>query len=593
MRRCNHPWSLWPLEIPIWRYPLFKIPNNKKPYLAGLFLSILVLAVYGQTANHAFLNFDDQQYVYENLQVARGLTWEGIRWSFTNFYAGNWHPLTWVSHMTDVELFGLNPGYHHLVNVLFHLVNSLLLFFLLDRMTGALWQSAFVASIFAVHPLHVESIAWVSERKDVLGTLFWLLTMWAYFEYVRNPRLRRYLTVVLFLVLGLLSKPMLVTLPFVLLLLDWWPLARYREADSPSSFSLSEFSRMVREKIPLLGLSVISCIVTYLAQARGGSVSPLEQIPIGLRVANAFVAYVVYLAKTVWPARLAVFYPHPVLVQAGIPVWQIVGSVLLLGAVSFLALREVNRRSFLSVGWFWYLGTLVPVIGLIQVGEQGYADRYTYIPSIGIFVAIAWGANESVRGWRFRKLALGTLGGAVVLALSLASWIQTGYWQDNLTLHDHTLRVTEKNWKAWNGRGNAYIDLGRHQQAVADFQEALRIKPDYAEAWNNLGTVTGLLGQDQQAMVYFQTALRIRPDFVDALFNLGTAYGRLGSHRQAVLCFREALRFRKDYVPAWVNLSIAYLSSGEREQAIEIYRQLRRIDPLSAEELSQRIETTR
>lgn len=569
------------------------IPNHTKPYLAVLLLSVLVLAVYGQTGNHAFINFDDQQYVYENLHVARGLNWEGIRWSFTDFYAGNWHPLTWLSHMTDVGLFGLDAGYHHLVSVLLHLVNVVLLFFLLFGMTGSPWRSAFVAAIFAVHPLHVESVAWISERKEVLGALFWLLTMRAYVGYVRKPRLGGCLSVVLFFAMGLLCKPMLVTLPFVLLLLDWWPLERYKEADSHLSFSFSKAYPLVREKIPLLVLSAISCVVTYLAQARGGTVSPLEHIPFGLRLSNALVSYAVYLVKTILPLGLAVFYPHPALIHAAIPLWKVAGSALLLGGISYLALRERERRPYLAVGWLWYLGTLVPVIGLVQVGEQAFADRYTYIPMIGILVAIAWGAREILPGWRFQKVALGFLGGAAVTVLSVAGWNQAGYWKDNLTLHSHTLRVTEKNWKAWNGLGYAYLDIGRYQQAMADFREALRIKPDYPEAWNNLGTVHGLLGQDEQGISYFLAALRLRPDFVDAWYNLGTAYGHLGRHLEASNCFRVALRFREDYVPAWVNLTIAYLSLGERGKAIETYQRLRRLDPAGAEELLRQVPAAR
>lgn len=570
-----------------------KIPDKTIPYLAAFLLSFLVLAVYGQVVNHAFINFDDQQYVYENRHVLKGLSREGILWSLTSFHLSNWHPLTWVSHMADVEFFGLKAGSHHLVNVLFHLVNSLFLFSLLRRMTGALWRSAFVAALFAVHPLHVESVAWVSERKDVLSTLFFFLAIGAYLRYVRTPNFGRYVLVAACFALGLLCKPMLVTLPFVLLLLDWWPLERFKGEGSSGSISPTNRSRLVLEKVPLLALSVISCLVTYTAQASGGSVSSLERIPPGLRFSNAFVSYVVYLVKTIWPARLAVFYPHPAIFHAGVPVWQLSGSVLLLAAVSCLTLWERNRRPFLTVGWLWYLGTLIPVIGLVQVGEQGFADRYTYIPSIGIYVAIAWGMYDSLRNWRFQRHALWALGVTAVLALSVASWNQTRHWRNSLSLHTHTLRVTNNNWKAWNGLGNAYLDTGQYQKAIDDFGEALRIKPDYPEAWNNLGTVNGLLGKDQQAITYFRIALRVKPDFVDALYNLGTAYGRMGQHRQAAVYFREAIRFRPDYVPAWVNLSIAHLLQGERGMAIELCERLRYIDPASAEELYRQIEVTK
>jgi tetratricopeptide (TPR) repeat protein len=546
-------------------------------------LLVLVLAVYWQVGGHSFVNYDDSEYVYENPQVQRGLSKEGVSWAFTTFHAANWHPLTWISHMTDVQLFGLDAGWHHRVNVLFHLANTALLFLVLWRMTGGLWQSAFVAALFAVHPLHVESVAWIAERKDVLSTLFWLLTMGAYLGYVRRPSIWRYLPVVAFLALGLMCKPMLVTLPFVLLLLDWWPLGRMSPEGSPDTpswrFSIPMFSRRLREKVPLLGLSAMSCIVTYMAQARGNAVTSLENVPLGYRMSNALLSYATYLVKTVWPASLAVFYPHPVSIHAVLPAWEIAGAVLLLCGLSFLVLRESPRRPYLAVGWLWYLGTMVPVIGWVQVGAAALADRYTYVPLIGVFLAAGWGIPELLGGFRFRRLALWASGCTVVVAFSAAAWVQVGYWRDSVSLYSRALAVTEKNWMALTGLGSAYDELGKPREAIEYYREALRVKPEYAHAWYNLGVSTGKLGRQQEAIAYYREALRIQPEYVAALHNQGLAYARLGQLRDAVDSFREALRIQPEYVGALYNLGLAYARLGELREAIVSFQDALRIQP--------------
>jgi len=546
-------------------------------------LALLVLSIYGQVGGYSFVGFDDSLYVYKNVVVQEGLTKGGVKWAFTTFHASNWHPLTWLSHMADVELFGIDIGWHHRVNVLFHLLNTVMLFLVLSQMTGGVWQSAFVAALFAVHPLHVESVAWIAERKDVLSTLFWILTMGAYLRYVRRPCIGRYFPVMILFTMGLMCKPMLVTLPFVLLFLDWWPLGRVTSADSsdfPSPWgSKSKIFRLVLEKVPLLGLSAISSIITFLAQSSGEAVEPLDSLPLQWRIPNALVSYVTYLWKMIWPSSLAVFYPHPASTQGGIPLWAIAGGILLLGGFSFIVLWQRRQRPYLAMGWFWYLGTLVPVIGLVQVGNQAMADRYTYVPLIGLFIAIAWGIPNLFPRGRIRRLILGVLGGSVVVALSVVAWNQTGYWRDSVTLFSRAVTVTENNWLAWNNLGAAYDKLGQPRQAILYYREALRIKPNFVMAWNNLGLAYHALGQDQQALVCYQEALKFKPDYVDVWNNLGVTYNYLGQSQQAINYYREALRIKPDYAEAWNNLGAAYDKLGQPQQAMIHYREALRIKP--------------
>ncbi len=543
--------------------PMRRITRVPPQHLIAVALAVLVLGVYWQVGGHAFVVMDDGEYVFQNPVVARGLTLDGISWALTTFHFSNWHPLTWLSHMTDVSLFGLDAGWHHRVNLLFHLLNTELLFLVLWRMTGGMWQSAFVAALFGVHPLHVESVAWVSERKDVLSTLFWILTMGAYLRYVRRPGAGRYVPVAASLALGLMCKPMLVTLPFVLLLLDWWPLGRLAPADAPHvppwRVSVPVLARLAREKIPLFVLSAAACAATYLAQQKGGAVTSVELYPPGLRLANATVSYVTYLRKLVWPSSLSVFYPHP----AALPPWEVWGSAALLLAVTAAAAWQRRRRPYLAVGWLWYAGTLVPVIGLVQVGAQASADRYTYVPLIGIFLAVAWGVPPALSGLRLRRVLSGALAAVSLTALSTAAWVQAGHWRDSVTLFSRAEAVTEGNWLALNNLGAAYQMLGQHHRAVACSKEAVRIKPDYALAWTTLGLAYENLGQLPEAVASSREAVRIKPDFALAWNNLGVAYAKLGELRQAVACFQEAVRIKPDFTLARNNLGLACARLGE------------------------------
>lgn len=546
-----------------------------RPYLIVVFLALLILSIYRSAGTHGFINFDDDIYVFRNQQVLNGLTREGFRWAFTSFHASNWHPLTWLSHMLDVELFGLSAGWHHRMNVFYHLMNSELLFLVLWRITGRIWQSAFVAALFSVHPLNVESVGWVAERKNVLSTMFWILTMAAYMHYVRKPSVKRYLFVIIFYALGLMCKPMLVTLPFVLLLLDYWPLQRFGQ-DSISSKMLS---KSIREKIPLLALSVASCAVTYLSQARGISVYPIGDFPLYLRISNVFVSYAVYIWKMVWPASLAVIYPHPGTVHAGIPAWKILLSVLLIVGFSILVILKARHSPYLAIGWLWYVGTLVPVIGIVQVGAQAYADRYAYLPLVGIFTMVVWGFPLLVDRWRWKGFAISVAGCAIIMALSIASANQLSYWRNNLTLFSRALMVTENNWIAWHNLGTEYRTLGKPQLAISYYREALRIKPDYAMAWYNLGVTHDDLGQIDQAIAHYEQAVKIWPAYSQAWLNLGVAYTELGRSQEAVKSYREALRSKPDFAEAWYNLGLALFNLGQFEHAAACYREAVRIHP--------------
>lgn len=532
------------------------LPFLRRPgFWIGLMLLAGTLGLYSPVRHHEFLNFDDDRYVTRNLFVRDGFSAAGVRIACLAVYASNWHPLTWFSHMLDCELFGLKAGGHHLTNLLFHTLNALLLYGLLNWMTRAPWRSGFVAALFAWHPLHIESVAWIAERKDVLSTFFGLLCLGSYARYVEFLRAggarRRwwYCAAWLLLLLGLLSKPMLVTLPAVMMLLDIWPLKRTdlglpTAAETGATWRdwLWGFGRSAREKIPFFLLSAGSSVVTFVAQHASGSVATVEHIPVAARLANALIAYATYLAQTVWPSHLAVFYPHPV----SWPAVSVLISAALLVLLSLLALREFRRRPFLLVGWLWYLGTLLPVIGLIQVGEQAMADRYTYLPLVGIFIGFAWGMAGMVRDhfWR-RSVGLGL----VALAL-LGCWVQTAkqlrHWRNSRSLFGHALAVTRNNSIAHNNYGIALFEAGETEAAAQHFTEALRIKPASLEALKNLGNLRLKTGRLTDAIQCYQSALRLDPADPDMEFNLANAFALQGEPNAAETHYATALRLRPD-----------------------------------------------
>jgi len=506
--------------------------------LLCLLLAGATLLPYIQVKDHDFITFDDDMYVTENPMVRAGLTWPGVKWAFTAEYSSNWHPLTWLSHMLDCQMYGMWPGGPHLTNLFFHLANTILLFLFFARVTGALWPSAMVAALFALHPLHVESVAWVSERKDVLSTFLWLVTMWAYWAYAAAPSRKRYLAVAVSFGLGLMAKPMLVTLPLVLLLLDYWPLSRVAGLAPPrgaipgspplTGLPQKSYWHLIREKIPLCALAALSCLITVLAQRGGGSVMPLSIRPLDARIANALVAYLKYVVKALWPYPMAFFYP-----LAPIPWWQAVWAGLALALLSVFLLYEARRHPYLGVGWLWFLITLVPVIGLIQVGGQAMADRYTYVPYIGLFIIAAWGIAEVTDGWRRRKTILSLSAAAVLLACLASTWMQAGYWRSSESLYYEALRATGENYMAYHHLGMAYTDQGRLDLAIAAYKKSIAVDPSYPHAYNNLGVVYAKQGKFDEAVAEFQQAIRLSPTTVSFYRNLALAYSQEGKQAEA------------------------------------------------------------
>jgi tetratricopeptide (TPR) repeat protein len=528
-------------------------PEQLVEWSIGAALVVATLLVYCPCFDHPFVNFDDVGYVAENWHVRDGLSAGGVDWAFTTFDKANWHPLTWLSLQLDSTLYGgPKAGGFHLTNVLLHAANVLLLFLVLGRMTGAVGRSAVVAGLFALHPLHVESVAWVAERKDVLSTLFWILTLAAYLHYVRRPGVLRYLLVVLAFALGLLAKPMLVTLPCVLLLLDWWPLGRLtgpvpaaQTAGASPAARPTTVRRLLLEKLPLFALALASCAVTLLAQSRGEAVKSFEAFPPGARAANALLAYVGYLGKTFWPARLAVFYPHP---GASVSVAAALGAGVLLVIITALVLGPGRRRPYLAVGWLWYVGTLVPVIGLVQVGIQGMADRYTYVPLIGVFLMLTWGAADLAAACRLPRLALAGAAAVALSACAVLSWVQVGYWSSPQSLWEHALEVTEPNVVALSNLAECYRDQGRFEAARRAYERAVAVDPGQPHPHRYLGDALAKLGRWEEAADEYRTAVRLDPDLFVAHYNLGMVLAGLGQWEEAVREYREALRL--GFVPA-------------------------------------------
>jgi Flp pilus assembly protein TadD len=524
-----------------------------------------------QVSSFKFVNFDDPDYVYKNQNIQGGITLKAIQWAFTTGHASNWHPLTWISHMLDWQMFSSKAGGHHFTNLVFHVANTLLLFLVLKQMTSASWPSAFVAALFALHPLHVESVAWISERKDVLSTFFWMLTMWAYIRFVKCPKITRYSLIIIFFTLGLMSKSMLVTLPFVLLLLDYWPLERFGLKYS--------IPRLVAEKIPLFVMTLASCIVTFIAQKKSGAMEMGEKYSFLIRIANASISYLQYIIKMIWPAHLAMFYPHPGR-NVSIP-YAVISAVLLLAATIFM-LRFAKNHRYLVTGWFWYLGTLIPVIGFVQVGVQTMADRYTYITLTGLFIIIAWGIPELLEKWLHRKFLLWASSLIVLSILVVCTYLQVGYWKDTVTLCQHTIDVTKNNQVAHFSMAQGILEQGRIEDAIWHYSEAVRIKPDYIEALNNLGISLRMAGRVDEAIRYYKKALEINPRHIGANFNLGVALAAKGRFTEAISFYNKALQISPDHIEIRTSIGIALAESGKLAEAEKEYEDVLRIQPKNA-----------
>jgi tetratricopeptide (TPR) repeat protein len=578
------------------------ITPPKQILIVYIVLILAILAVYWQVNKYDFVNLDDVRYVTENSHIQSGITPDGILWAFSTTHAEFWHPLTWLSLMFDYQLYGLNAGGYHLTNLILHILSTLLLFWLFCRMTGAVWKSAFVAALFALHPMHVESVAWISERKDVLSAFFWMLTLCLYVYYTEKPFIRRYLLVVFSFVCALMSKPIVVTLPVIMILLDYWPLKRFESKKN------NLILWQLKEKIPFFVLSAIFSIITLLAQYNP-SIERLA-FPLTSRIANAPVSFVTYLGKTFWPHDLAVFYPF----SDQLPIWQVLGATLLIIVISSAVIVMVKRLPYLFVGWIWYAITISPVIGIIQVGDFAMADRYHYLPSIGIAVMLAWGIPSLIQSEDIRKKILFPAAIAFLTVMSILTWQQCRYWENTIELFKHTLQVTKDNDLAHNNiayalaekgkikeaidhyskaislkpydvniysnRGNAYVKLGQHQQAVEDYNEAIRLKPDYAPAYINRGNAYTELGQYQMAIEDFNKALHLKPDYADTIYNnIGDVYNKLGQYQFAINNFSKAIHLNHVYIKAYNNRATTYGKLGQYQRAIEDYNEVIRLKP--------------
>lgn len=542
----------------------------------ALALIVVTVAAYAPVRNFDFVSFDDAVYVTNNPQVRAGLTWAGVWWAFSTTYAVNWHPLTWISHMLDVEFFGLNAGLHHVTSLVLHVVNTLLVWLVLRRLTGSMFRSALVAALFAVHPLHVESVAWVAERKDVLSMCFALLTCWAYAGYVQRPGWWRYVSALVWFALGLMSKPMLVTVPFLLVLLDVWPLRRIAGSGEHGGAQPSmTWWPILREKIPFVILAVMSSAVTLAAQQRGGAVATLAAMPLGARVANALVAYVAYVWQTIWPTNLAALYPYPTsppFAAAGAAFVALVGATIVI-------LRGWRRWPYLAVGWLWFLGTLVPVIGVIQVGVQARADRYTYLPLIGLFIAGVWGLADVANRWALSRRAVAAAAVTLVIVCAATTRVQAGYWRDGITLWQRAIAVTTANSRAHTNLGSSLVAAGRNDDAVVEYREAIAIEPSLPQAHNNLGLALVTLGQGDAAIEQYREAVRLMPDYVEAHDNLANALMDRHQVDEAIAQYREAIRRRPGDAQTHNNLGTAFAEQGRMADATKEFLEAVRLEP--------------
>ena len=542
-------------------------------WLMAVLLVLVTIALYWPVMRCGFINYDDPEFVYDNPHVRGGLNWEGVKWAFSNTEQGAyWAPLMWMSHELDCQFFGLNAWGHHLINVLLHAANTALVFLVFQRMTGATWRSLILAALFGWHPLRVESVAWVTERKDVLSTLFWTLTLLAYAKYVGASQVRDskskvwFGTALAMFVFGLMSKAMLVTMPCVLLLLDYWPLERFKPGRA---------RQLVMEKIPFFALAAVMSVVTFVVQKHGGAVSTVKYLPLGARSGNALISCCRYLEKMFWPTGLAVFYPHP----GYWPLKQVLLAGVFLCGISMLLFVKRGRYPYLLMGWLWFVGTLVPVIGLVQVGGQAMADRFTYVPSLGVLILTIWGAYELTGRWRYHKIALSVAGSAaIVLCLALTRQ-QIGYWKDSETLFRHTIEVTQKNYMAYRTLGDVLLQNGQTDEAISQFKTAIRLKPDFADAHYDLGVALVKKGQSDEAISQFQEAIRLQPEHAEAHNNLGNSLFSKGQTNEAMSQYQEAIRLQPDDAEAHYDLGNALFNQGQTDEAITQFKTAIRLKP--------------
>jgi tetratricopeptide (TPR) repeat protein len=567
------------------------------PILLAIGLTVVTCLTYWRVLFNQFIGYDDGIYLYENPFIRYGITHNSLKWAFTTNYVSNWHPITWLSHLIDVSLFGMNPTGHHAVNLLIHILNTLILFFLLKKMTGSMWKSAFVAALFSLHPLHVQSVAWAAERKDLLSTFFGLLAIFAYVRYVERPGIGRYIPVAALFALGLMSKAMIVTLPILLLVLDYWPLGRVvsrqsavvsaeRSTGGASALTTNHYrlSTLIIEKIPLFVLSGLSGVMAYWAEKTGGAVSKIQLFSVSMRIDDLIVGYAGYLVKMVWPQKLAICYPPP---GDTIPVWCIIASALALTAISALAVILRRKAPYFLAGWLWYVLALTPVIAQImkEVGDQSISDRFTYVPLIGIFIIITWGISDWLGFMRApqKTTLLAIVGGAVILALAVCSYTEVGYWKDSRTLYRRALAINPKDPAIDFNMGMEYITKDRDfTNAVRFFREALKANPSFSLAFNGLGLALAKNGHPDEAIEQLRTAIRLKSEYPEAHNNLGTALMMKRQYADAIAEYKTAIRQNPHYLLSYVNLGNAYVLLGKWKEAIEAKRKLAEFEPDSA-----------
>jgi tetratricopeptide (TPR) repeat protein len=555
--------------------------NKKYKYFIVIFLIVSSFMAYSRILGNEFVNYDDTGYITDNNHIKSGINPESIKWAFTAVVLANWHPLTLLSHTLDWSLFGANPSGHHLVSLLLHIVAVIFLFLFLNKTTKNLWPSAFVAAFFALHPLRVESVVWAAERKDVLSMFFGLASIYAYACYAESSKISWYFFCLILFSLSLMSKPMLVTLPFVLLLLDYWPLGRWRNDMLVPVKSRSHLiGRLLWEKAPFISLTIVSIIMTIWAQNKGGAVMTMKQVPFFVRVLNAVISYVSYLGKTFSPVDLAVFYPY----KYPFPLWQILASCFILIGITVVVIYAIKKLPFLFVGWFWYLGTLIPVIGLVQVGSQAMADRYTYLPSIGIAIILVWSIPLLFPREDMRKKILFPAGIAYLSILAVLTWQQCGYWENSIKLFNHALHITKDNDLVHTNLGVALMAEGKIEEAIDHYNKAIHITPDYVEAYNNRGSAYSELGQYQRAIEDYNRALRLKSDYADTIYyNRGNAYNKLGQYQMAIQDFSNVIRLNPTYFNAYNNRGFAYVNLGQYQMAIEDYNKALLLKPDNVE----------
>jgi Flp pilus assembly protein TadD len=556
--------------------------NKKFIYIIIVLLTVTCLAAFGRIAGNDFINFDDDLYITANHYVQSGFNYQTIKWALEAVVVSNWHPLTILSHMLDWSLFGDNAAGHHLVSLLLHIGTVIFLFLFLFKTTNNLWPAAFAAAFFALHPLRVESVAWASERKDVLSMFFGMATIYAYAFYTTSSKISKYLLCLALFALSLMSKPMLVTLPFVLLLLDYWPLKRLSFSDS-SEINLKAAGRLVGEKIPFFILTITSSLATIWAQNKGGALVNVQTIPFAERFFNAIVSYTAYLGKTFWPFNLSVFYPF----EFSLPLWKVLFSASIFLFITAAALYYIKKLPFLFTGWFFYLGTLIPVIGLVQVGEQAMADRYTYLPSIGIVIVITWGISSLITGEKIRRYFLFPAAISILAVLTVLTFSQCGYWKNSIVLFRQALHVTRNNYKMNHNLGTSYFKEGKIKEAFYHFNKAVTIRPNYI-SFNSRGEIYARSGLYRQALDDFNNAVKLNKAFAESYYNRGLTYDKIGESELAIADFDRAIFLKRDYTDAFNNRGIVYAKTGQHQKALEDFTKAISIKPDYAQAYSNR-----